>query len=383
MSLLYRSQPLQYASGALLTVPTNFLDAARKLSAPVIEKLLIRINFAVTTGTSGSPLARLAEIFTAVKVQDQAGDRVNLRGTSLYRTNQIEHGLGYSDGADLAASGSPTGSFFMEVPLTPRKARRRNDYGMPLLEFLDGGQMSMQLSASASLGAAQEITAITGASTSFEVYALIREERRRELKSRVCWMDYDVTVSEYTYPINGSLRWFEYFVGEVAWHGGTTHVAQNITSRTVDLTLIPDVVLRKLYALESHPQTGDGLGLKTAATVRNMDLAVAGYSIPAVFPRLDEKIVTEYDCTGFHFRTDAAITTGNIPKMIYSVITDRQAALSAKTLGAPSQEKLAAAIAKYGRVKTALGGTSDTLATSWAQNVVKRLPITLKARAGS
>lgn len=379
----YRSEPRAYAAGAPFTFPTAFLDPARKMSAPVIEKILLRFRGNVTpnnvTGSNTMPAAMLALLWDKILLQDQAGDRVNLDGMSLLACMQHENGLaGENYGPDLA-SGSPIAAAFdLEIPLTPHKARRRNDFGIPLNEFLDGGKLQINVAGDPTLA-----TAVASVNSgTFDVVAFVREERDLEAKSRVCFIEYIVGQTEYTYPINGSLRYFLHRVDAESWVDGT--VLDNlvgsgeleVTSRTVDYAQLPESVLKKEYELESDALYPSGAA--QASGDRTEDLISAGFVMPVITQRSDDKIGGMYDMTGMHYKyVSTGGSTAAAGTIVTSMITDRQPALMARTLKAPSLDALATALGKHGKVHSARTG-ADSGIGEWNSKIVARLPVTYR-----
>jgi hypothetical protein len=379
----YRSEPRDYAAGAPFTFPTAFLDPARKMSAPVIEKMLLRFRGKVTpnniSGSGGMPAAMLALLWDKVLLQDQAGDRVNLDGFSLLCVNQHENGIaGENYGPDLASGSSVDAAIDLEIPLTPHKARRRNDFGLPLNEFLDGGKLQFNVATDGTLNSA--VASIE--SGSFDVIAFVREERDLEAKSRVCWVDYVVGQTEYTYPINGSLRHFLHRVDAEDWVDG--NILDNavgsgeieVTSRTVDYSQLPESTLKKEYELESDALYPSGLA--QAGGDRIEDLISSGFVMPIITQRSDDKIGGMYDMTGMHYKyVSTGGTTAVTGKIVTSMVTDRQPALMARTLKAPSLDMLATALGKYGKVHSARTG-ADSGIGEWNPKIVARLPVTYR-----
>lgn len=384
--VLYRSQAYPFVPGAQIPVALQFMEASKKMTAPVLHKVLLRVKYDVNTGKEeGGPgfidPAYLSELFLKVQLTDIVSDRVNLRGSSLFVANQQEHGLGMIYNGPWLPTGvnNILGEFFLELTFHPRKCRRRNDYGLPIPEFLDGGQINLNLSARTSFG--PPATGITVNSASVEVWSFIAEERKRELKSRMCLVEQDISQTDFNYPVGGKLRFGLAWAGEVAWDNGTPWVPQNIISRNLDYQAFPSTVLQRASLLESYPATEANLVDASGTVVQGEpDLTKQGFVIPIQWPALDQKVGAMFEMNAVQYKTDlGAIVTTDLPKMILNVVTERQEQASARTLGAQSMQDLAKAIATRSMIKTSSYGTDPSdLATTWAPQVAKYLPIRLK-----
>jgi hypothetical protein len=373
-SEVYRSQTYNWGAGAVIPIQLGFLDPARRFAAPTIDHFLIHFNGLVNTGTNGGPVRELPQLFTKIQISDPAGDRINLRGSSVRVMNQLEYGEGYNDGVNIAASQSAAAvDFWLRIPFAPLKARRRADYRIPLFELVDGGQFILNFGSASTLGLAQDFTAIT--SGTVEVYAEVFEERVRELKSRMCFIDYDVQSTDYSYAVNGSLRSAVYYAGEVAENNASVLAAQNFTSRTLNIPAYPLTLFKDKYKLESKPRIPDAKSAQAGTSVTE-DVFVGGYAVALFAPRSEQKIGAMPDMASLHFKTDGTVTTTNLPKLILSFVTDRSSQLSMRTLGVPNEQQLATALASAGHVRTWQGKRSSL--SNWKSNVASRLPAKLR-----
>src|SRR5262249_19545512 len=140
----------------------NFLDPARSMRSPLIKNIAIRGVLTYGTGTSGGPARLLPQSLSRIRIADATKDRVNVRGSSARVINQAEFRACYQDGAKTAASqAGVTQEFFLNFPFNPQKSCRRNDYGIPLFELIDGGTIELN-TGPALLGGAQNTTIPSG-----------------------------------------------------------------------------------------------------------------------------------------------------------------------------------------------------------------------------
>ncbi len=366
--MLLRSQPLNWAANSNFVYPMNFLDAARGMRSPVIKNIAIKMALVYNTGTSAGPARMLPMTLSRVRITDQTKERVNMRGSSLRILNQIEFGTAYQDGVNTAASQTGVAQdVILNIPFNPWKSRRRNDYGIPLFEFVDGGGIELNTGAAVLATNFQTITSGT-----LQIFVDVDETRTRELKSRVCFKDTDITQTEFVVPIGGALRWFSYYAGE---NGETTQIplpAQNFTSQTLEYSIIPREVLRNNYKKEQLS------GFRTAnaeATTAAEDVHQTMQAVLIMMVDADAKIPEMPQLTSLHVQTDGAVPS-TIPKYIFSYIADRDPNASARTANANSPAELQAAIAKGGVVKTANGKMSPV--SGWSPDASRVLPIKLR-----
>jgi hypothetical protein len=307
-------------------------------------------------------------VFSRIRISDQSKERVNLRGSSLRIVNQIEFGAAYQDGVNTAASQAGVSQdLIMNIPFNPVKSRRRNDYGIPLFEFVDGGQLEVNTGAAVLATNYQTITAAT-----IQWFVDVDETRTRELKSRLCYKDTDITQTEFVVPIGGALRWFSYYAGENTETTQAALAAQNFTSQTLEYSIIPREVLRNNYKKEQLS------GLRTAnaeATTTAEDVHQTMQAVLLMMVDWDAKIPEMPQLVSLHVQTDGSVPT-TIPKYIFSYISDRDPNLSARTANANSPQELQAAISKGGVVKTANGKTSPV--GGWSPDASRTLPIKLR-----
>lgn len=367
--MLLRSQPLAWAATTNLIFPLNFMDVARSMRAPLIKNIAIRYNLTYNTGTSGGPARLLPTSLTRIRFADATKDRVNVRGSSARVIQQVEFGVAYQDGTNTAASQTAVvQEGFLNFPFNPQKSRRRNDYGIPLFEFIDGGAIELNTGA-ALLGGAQNTTITSG---TYQLFVDVDETRTRELKSRLCYKDVDITQTEFQVPIGGALRWFAFYGGEGGEPAQTALAAQNFTSQTLEYSIIPREVLRNRYRIEQKAgiRTADAAAAVVAEDVFSTMQAVMLQMVDA-----DAKIPEMPSVASLHVQTDGSIVA-NTPKYIYSYISDRDPSTSARTLDASSAGQMQDALAKHGTVKTSSGKVSPL--AGWSQDSVRAMPVKLR-----
>lgn len=367
--MLLRSQIFNWAPNTNIPVPLNFLDPGRGMRAPTIKHIAVRQVLTFNTGTSGGPGRLLYTALSRIRITDQSKERVNLRGSSCRVMQQIELGASQQDGTNTAVSQTAVvQETYFNIPFNPWKSRRRNDYNIPLFEFVDGGGIELNTGA-ALLGGAQNTTVTAG---TYQVFVDVDETRTREAKSRLCYRDTDITQTEFAVPIGGAIRWFAYYAGEGTEPAQTPLAAQNFTSQTLEYSIIPREELRNRYRLEQLS------GLRTAnaeGTTAAEDVFVTMQAVMIQMVDEDAKIPEMPQVASLHVQTDGAVPA-TIPKYIFSYIADRDPGATARTLGASGPAELNANLNSYGTIKLASGKTS--MIGNWGVDTARAMPLKLR-----
>lgn len=371
--MLLRSETKPWAASTNIVFPLNFLDPPRSMRSPVIKNIAIRGVLTYNTGTSGGPARLLPASLTRVRVTDMTKDRVNVRGSSLRLINQVEFGAAYRDGINTAASQTGvTQEFVLNIPFNNLKSRRRNDFGIPLWEFVDGGAIELNTAAAQLAANYQTITSGT-----YQLYVTVDETRTREAKSRLCYKDIDITQTEFSVPIGGALRWFAFYAGEGTELTQTALAAQNFTSQTLEYSIIPREILRNQYKLEQYQ------GLRSAnaeATTAAEDVFETMQAVMLQMVDADQKIPEMPIVASLHVQTDSAIVSAATPKYVFSYIADRDPSATQRTLQASSPAELQDAVAQFGSIKTASGKMSPV--KQWGVDVARAMPLKLRIPTG-
>jgi hypothetical protein len=373
---IYQSNALTWAASKTFNVDMSFMNPGRDMVAPVCDELLFVLNISdIDTGTAGCRGGAFASAFAQILVKDQAGDRVNVRGSSLRVIDQQEYGAGYQDPTSIAASQSNVArKLFLRVPFNPPKARRSRDFGLPLRGFLDGGKIAFTTSAALLPGMGADGGTISAATIT--VYAFVRDEGVREAKSRIVYEDEAITLTNYDYNVAGALRMFLWYNGEINERAGTAWSAQQLSSKTSELSQIDDFVFQDRYQHYSKPPRSSPGSVATADTYAQTDVCLTGQAVPIIVPEEDQKIPEMLQCQTYNVRTSlSSITTSDLPQAIKCYITERSAQVTARVLGVSDP---GAAIAQRGRVKAANGNPRGIAA--FPPNVTRMLPVKVGKR---
>jgi hypothetical protein len=366
-----RSQVLNWQALVNLVFPLNFLDPARSMRSPVIKSILLRQVLTYNTGTSGGPARMLPMSLTRIRITDQTKERVNLRGSSGRVMNQLEYGSAYQDGTNTAASQTAvTQESCLNIPFNPWKSRRRNDYGIPLFEFVDGGGIEINTAAAVLATNFHTITSGT-----YQLFVDIDETRAREAKSRLCYRDMDITQTEFSVPVGGALRWFAYYAGEGTETTQTALASQNFTSQTLEFSIFPREILRNGYRIE---QLSGARIADVAAATTTEDVFITMQAVLLAMVDEDGKIPEMPQIASLHVQTDGSVPS-TTPKYIFSYIADRDPSSTARTLNAKSPADLNNNLQAYGTIKTASGKLSPL--KNWPEDTARAMPLKLRKPA--
>lgn len=374
-----RQQPLQsltytWAASKSFPIDLSFLNAARDMNSPIIDELVIVAAVVLNTGSAGMRGGTLASMFSQVLVQDQAGIRANVRGSSLRVIDQVEYGAGFQDPTSIAATQtSVSRKCILRIPFNPIKSRRRADFGLALRGFVDGGKM--QLVTSPALLPAMGANGGTIQSGTITVYAIVRDEEGKEAKSRIVFEDESIAQTNFDYNFAGAARYALWYNGEINEATPTAWSAQQITSKTLELQLIDDFVFQDWYTSENLPPRSSPGTVATADTYAQTDCVLTGQVVPIYFPQFGQKIPDMPQMQTLNVRTSlSSITTSDLPQLIKSYISERSQNVTARVLGVSDP---GGAVATKGRIKAANGKYLGI--GSYPAEIAKFMPIKITA----
>lgn len=355
-----RSNPEVYSLNNGITFKLDFLAKARHMAAPVVDEIDI-----VFTGTVGGVTATVlgrdcAKIYDLIKFRD-AEDVINASGAGMRVWEQMELGAKQVDGAAVA-SGATNASYNyrMRIPFnSPYRADRGEDFAIPLAHFLEGGEFTIQTPAAVPTGwaAVQNDWKVT-------LYAYVRDERKRELKSRRRIREEAVTQQEFDYQINGFLR-AAILTSKLTTTGYTELLAlySSLNSRTLNWPAsYATYELPDNYRFNTeHFATNDEF-LLTSTTA-----GALGIVLPDRYQKTGQMIETKT----LHLDLQAAAPTGG--RLLTDVVVDRAADLAAIVAGFGSPGEVQQAVKERGKVNGGDGREYDVRAFNAA--LARKLPI--------
>lgn len=353
-----RSNPEIYQLGAAITFKPDYLAASRQMDAPEVHNLLIRFTGTVL-GITGGALGRdAAKLYENVRFRD-ADDVLNASGAGLRILEQLEMGGKQVDPADIASAGSnATYAYTLRINLAPWRAKRSRDFAIPVSNFLDGGEFTIQTASAVPTG-----WGAVQADWRMQIFADVRDGRVRELKSRRRIKEEAVTQQEYDYQVNGFLR-TAILTSKLTTTGYTTLAPYTtFNSRTAKWP----ASFQSALLVDEYRREG------TFFAANDEFLLAAPGAIPLIVPRDEQKTGNMIDTKSFHLDLlQGAPANGRI---ITDVLIDRNATQTAMQLGYDSPGQAGNAIKQLGQVQ---GAADNYQVKQFNGELARKLPIRVK-----
>lgn len=357
----FRSRPIIYGAGQSTNVDLSYLHSPmQRMAAPVTREIIFHFSGSISGTTGGFVGDDACMIYSKIEIRDKGGVIHDLPGKQV-RVRQIielgQRGQEDADGIGTAgdvASGATNASynFFLRIPFDLELACNGADTALPLLHLVDGGEILV------TFGTPTNTTGITGTVT---VYAVVHDEKERELKSRLVVKQQAMTVLETDYPLNGSVR----LLMLTSNPAGTGYTDWPLaTFPTIDVTELElsnfsVAVLRSEYSrLRWNRATDDPI------------LTGGPDGIPLVVPSNGQRIDKMPDLKSIRIRLPAAPVTS--AQLLTAWIEDRYIPLAAQWLGMSDQGEYIEAVNSRGRVKLGYGASVDPAVLG---NLAKRFPM--------
>jgi hypothetical protein len=353
-----RSNPEVYQLGAAITFKPDYLAQARQMDAPEIWGIMIRFSGTVGAITGGALGRDAAKLYDNVRFRD-ADDVLNVSGAGLRVLEQLEFGGKQVDPADITSGATnATYSYTLRIPFAPWRSKRPRDFAIPISNFLDGGEFTIQTASVLPTG-----WNTVQADQRIQLFADVRDGRVKELKSRRRLKEEAVTQQEYDYQINGYLR-SAVLSSKLTTTGYTTLAGfTTFNSRTA-----------KWPASYQTPLLVDEYRREATFLAANDEfLLAAPGAIPLIVPRDEQLTGKMVDCKSFHLDLlQAAPTSG---RFITDVIVDRAPAQTAMQLGYDNPGQAGAAVKQMGVVK---GAGDNYPVRAFNGELARKLPIVVK-----
>jgi hypothetical protein len=356
----FRSEKFVYGLNSQFVVRPDYLAPARQMTAPEVCQLAIVFTGTVGAVTGGALGRDAAKNFSQVLLRDEE-EVVNASGAMLRVLEQVERGNKQVDPADIS-SGATNSSYvyrlnIMFEPLETR-AERPRDFRIPLQHFLEGGQMLINTPAAVPSG-----WAAVQADQRIQVFALVKDGRVPELKTRRRIYEQNLTQQEFDYQVNGSVRCA--LLGSYLTTTGYTSLAafSTLFSRTLETPPAFDTHIM----VDEYRQFADSLGTNDEFT-----LATPG-AIPLRVPRRNQKIGEMLMTKTLHLDLLAAAPASG--KILIDAVIDRTPNLAALVAGYQSPGELAQAIKQHGEV---VGYGDSYKAAAFVGDLARKLPIRIR-----
>lgn len=357
--LTLRSNPETYGLSTGITFKLDFLAKARQMAAPVVDEIDI-----VLTGTVGGVTATAlgrdaAKLYDQIKFRD-SDDVINASGAGMRVWEQGEIGAKQIDPATVASGATNTAyNYRMRIPFnSPYRAEYGDDFSVPLAHFLEGGEFTIQTAAAVPTGWAAVQT-----DWRVQLFAYVHDDVKRELKSRRRIKEEAVTQQEFSYQINGFLRW-AILTSKLTTTAYTELLALYATLNSSTLTWPASFQTFNLvdeYRYNTqHFATNDEF-LLTATTAGALAIAA---------PEREQFTSDLPEMKTLHLDLQAAAPTGG--RLLTDVIVDRNGDLAAMTEGYGSPGELQNAVQQRGMIRTPYG---EVPARGFNPALARKLPI--------
>lgn len=329
-----RSNPETFVLGAAKTIKADYLNQARTMDAPEVWGIEVRFTGTVGAITGGALGRDAAKLFDTIKFRDD-DDVYNVSGAGSRVLEQLEFGERQIDPADLASgSTNATYTYSLYVPFAPMRCRRPKDFAIPVGNFLDGGEFTVQFASAVPTGwnAPQ-------ADWQIQLFADVRDGRKKEAKSRRRLKEEALPSQEFDYQVNGFLR--SLILTSKLTTTGYTSLAGFTTFNSRTLKWPAGFQSRTLLNMYRREQTSFGAN-------DEFILAAPG-AIALMTPHRDQKTGGMVDCKTVHI--DLLQATPASGRMITDVLIDRNPTRVATMFNYKGAGPLGQAVKAIGKVK--------------------------------
>lgn len=358
----FRSRAYTFAPGSPINVDLDFLEPMRQMAAPEVSEIVLRFSGTVGAITGGALGRDAAKLFDNISLRDDR-EIVNASGHGLRILEQHEIGSKQIDPSDIS-SGATNTTYVYKLRIlfgsdVQTRTARARDAALNLAQFLVGGNLVVTPCAAVPTG-----WAAAQADWRLRVYMYGKDGRKSELKQRRRIYEQVMSVQEYDYPVNGSLR-TAFAHSKLATTGYSSWAAfTNIYSRSLEW---PTSFETDMLA-DEYRKTGVALG-----TNDEILLSTPG-AVSIVCPHRGQKVGQMVDLKSLHLDLGAAPPTS--ARLLLDVIEDRSPVMGAASMGYESPSALAQAVASRGVIQGANG--KEIPVGSMVANLARRTAIRIK-----
>lgn len=353
-----RSNPEPVVLGAAKTIKPDYLNQARGMNFPVVRGIEIRFSGTVGAITGGALGRDAAKLFDTIKFRDD-DDVYNVSGAGTRVLEQLEYGAKQVDPVDIA-SGSTNATYIysLYVPFAPWRGYRPKDMCIPVANFLDGGEFTIQFASAVPTG-----WAALQADWQVQMFADVVDARKKEAPTRRRLKEEAMPSQEFDYQVNGYLR-SAVITSKLATTGYTSLAAfTTINSRTLKWpAAFQTRTLLNMYRREAT----------TLGTNDEFTLAAPG-AIAVYVPHDDQKSGRLVNAKTLHLDLLQAVPASG--RLITDVVIDRNPTRVAQYFNYSSPGQVGAAIKAKGRV---VGGKASYGMTEFNGDLARALPYRIK-----
>jgi len=354
-----RSNPETFVLGASKTIKPDYLNQARGMTAPEVWGIEIRFTGTVGAVTGGALGRDAAKLFDTIRFKDD-DDVYNVSGAGSRVFEQLEYNSMQVDPADITSgSTNSTFTYCLYIPFAPNRAKRAKDFAVPIANFLDGGEFTIQFASAVPTG-----WNTPQSDWQIQLFADVRDGRRKEAKSRRRVKEEATSAQEFDYQVNGYLRSL-ILTSKLTTTGYTSLAAfTTLNSRSLKWpAAFQTRTLLNLYRRESELSLG---------TNDEFALAAPG-AMALVCPHRDQKIGNMIDLKTVHLDLLQAVPTNG--RLITDVLIDRNPTRVAAQFNYKGAGALGAAVKSIGMVK----GQADNYSMGeFNADLARKMPYRIK-----
>jgi hypothetical protein len=358
----FRGETLPWVASNKLKFKNDYLSKARNMQAPEIAEFVFQFTGSVGGVTATALAIDAPKLFSRFNIKDK-DVRCDASGAVMFGLNMVEFGapvLGYTPAAVASGATNTAYSFMNVIPYEFEQASwRETDYRIPAPYILEGGIIQANCAAAVPTGyaAAQSDWNVT-------VWSRVQDARVRELKSTLCYEQFNTTRSEDYFPIQGSARNILGMTDLTTTDYTSLATFTAINSKALDLEsdFDPQMWMQE-YSRNKI------LGTNALTT----DLVLQRKIIPYLFSHWNQKIGQMVNLDQLDIRLQAAPLANSI--LLASKIIERNMTLGAMWMGYNSPAELSAAVQAYGVVVD----EKNTPYMEYDPVLASRMPVRLKA----
>lgn len=339
--LWLRSRTYTWAALAGFPVDMSFLERAiRRMEHAEVLALLFVFRGSVTAGAGTAFGEDGARIFQHIDINDNAGSLFAGSGANLRAIGQMELGSRYYDPADIATTVT-NASYSLTVPFIfhPLKAYDGEQFRVPATALLDGNGIEVTFN-----DATPAINTTVNSGT-FQLIAIVVDNGKQRLWSRMIWRDIPMNADEDDYAVGGRLRAAFCVAPAADATGGYTSWASNLTASVPEL----DYALQNRDVLDFWAAYNSEIPNLSGMT----NIFRQGEAFPLFLPTA-EHTIAEMPHLG-RMRVELHQARPADARLMLCVLPDRNVVKTADALRFASPGALQSAVAVQGKVLTRSG----------------------------
>lgn len=359
----FRGESLPFVVNNKLKFKNDFLSKARHMQAPEIAEFGFQLTGTVGGVTATALGIDFPKLFSRLNIKDK-DVRCDASGAAIFAANMIEFGsgptLGVLPAAVASAATNTTYNAMLSVPYEfEMHSWRENDFRIPVPYILEGGIVQANCAAAVPTG-----WAAVQSDWNVTLWCRVQDARVRELKSTLCYEQFNHTRSEDYFPIQGSARGVYGLTDLTTTDYTSLATFTAINSKALDLESDFDPML---WCFEFAKNNHHGTNALTT------DLVLQRKLIPYLFPHWNQKIGQMVNLDQLDIRLQAAPVANSI--ILASKIIERNMTLGALWMGYNSPGELSQAVQSYGVIVD----EKNSPYMDYDPVLASRMPVRLKA----